>query len=199
VAPYGDTPAPSGYVPGLGRGAAGFTTRSDIGPGQAPIGETRTLGGGDDENDDSNAAPTAADDNAALFGRDTATYDDDDAEADEIWASIDARMDGRRKEARESKEKEALEKFRSENPSVVEQFKDLKRELKDVSYAEWDAIPDIGDYSIKRKKLNAEFAPPPDTLLARALAEKETTNTASEAGGTGGTGDGGIGGFDGGG
>ena len=24
--------APSGYVPGLGRGAAGFTTRSDIGP-----------------------------------------------------------------------------------------------------------------------------------------------------------------------
>lgn len=24
--------APSGYVPGLGRGASGFTTRSDIGP-----------------------------------------------------------------------------------------------------------------------------------------------------------------------
>ena len=102
VAPYGDTPAPSGYVPGLGRGAAGFTTRSDIGPGQAPNGETRTLGGGDgdaDAHDDdggSNAPPT--DDNAGLFGRDGATYDDDDAEADEIWASIDARMDGRRKE-----------------------------------------------------------------------------------------------------
>lgn len=27
--------APSGYVPGLGRGAAGFTTRSDIGPARA--------------------------------------------------------------------------------------------------------------------------------------------------------------------
>jgi len=25
-------PAPLGYVPGLGRGATGFTTRSDIGP-----------------------------------------------------------------------------------------------------------------------------------------------------------------------
>ena len=36
VAPFGDAPAPAGYVPGLGRGAAGFTTRSDIGPGQAP-------------------------------------------------------------------------------------------------------------------------------------------------------------------
>ena len=38
VAPYGDAPMPSGYVAGVGRGAAGFTTRSDIGPGQAPIG-----------------------------------------------------------------------------------------------------------------------------------------------------------------
>ncbi|VDP64058.1 unnamed protein product [Heligmosomoides polygyrus] len=25
-------PAPAGYVPGVGRGATGFTTRSDIGP-----------------------------------------------------------------------------------------------------------------------------------------------------------------------
>lgn len=33
VGPYGDVPAPAGYVPGLGRGAAGFTTRGDIGPG----------------------------------------------------------------------------------------------------------------------------------------------------------------------
>ena len=86
-----------------------------------------------------------------MFGRDASTYDDDDAEADEIWASIDERMDSRRKEARERKEKEAMEKFRSENPNVVETFRDLKRDLKDVSYAEWDAIPDIGDYSIKKK------------------------------------------------
>ena len=75
-----------------------------------------------------------------MFGRDASTYDDDDAEADEIWASIDERMDSRRKEARERKEKEAMEKFRSENPNVVETFRDLKRDLKDVSYAEWDAI-----------------------------------------------------------
>jgi pre-mRNA-processing factor 6 len=32
---FGNVPAPSGYVPGLGRGATGFTTRSDIGPGAA--------------------------------------------------------------------------------------------------------------------------------------------------------------------
>ena len=41
VAPFGDAPAPAGYVPGLGRGAAGFTTRSDIGPGQVAGGGGR--------------------------------------------------------------------------------------------------------------------------------------------------------------
>nr|XP_020016591.1 pre-mRNA-processing factor 6-like [Castor canadensis] len=30
--PFLGMPAPLGYVPGLGRGATGFTTRSDIGP-----------------------------------------------------------------------------------------------------------------------------------------------------------------------
>ena len=28
-------PIPAGYVPGMGRGASGFTTRSDIGPARA--------------------------------------------------------------------------------------------------------------------------------------------------------------------
>ena len=29
-------PPPAGYVPGLGRGAIGFVTRSDIGPSKIP-------------------------------------------------------------------------------------------------------------------------------------------------------------------
>ena len=37
VSPYGDGQAPAGYVPGLGRGAAGFTTRGDIGPGSEGV------------------------------------------------------------------------------------------------------------------------------------------------------------------
>lgn len=37
--------APRGYIPGLGRGAAGFTTRSDIGPAAA---KPSAVGGGDD-------------------------------------------------------------------------------------------------------------------------------------------------------
>ena len=38
-------PAPPGYVPGLGRGAVGFTTRSDIGPAR-PMAEELTGGRG---------------------------------------------------------------------------------------------------------------------------------------------------------
>ncbi|KAI2502949.1 HAT (Half-A-TPR) repeat [Fragilaria crotonensis] len=38
------TQAPKGYVPGLGRGAAGFTTRSDIGP--AATGPVPDVSGG---------------------------------------------------------------------------------------------------------------------------------------------------------
>ena len=49
--------------------------------------------------------------------------------------------------------KEELEKYRRDNPKITEQFRDLKRKLGDVSYEEWDAIPDIGDYTIKKKKV----------------------------------------------
>ena len=133
-----------------------------------------------DGREDDGRGTNGADD--GLFGRDASTYDDDDAEADEVWAAIEHRMDSRRKEAREAKEREQIVQFREENPNVAETFRELKRGLKDVSYAEWDAIPDIGDYTIKKKKLNAGFAPPPDTLLAKALAEKETVNAAADDG-----------------
>ena len=34
---WNNVPVPQGYVPGLGRGASGFTTRSDIGPARAAV------------------------------------------------------------------------------------------------------------------------------------------------------------------
>jgi pre-mRNA-processing factor 6 len=81
-------------------------------------------------------------------------------------------MDSRRRAQREARLKEELEKYRRDNPKITEQFRDLKRKLGDVTYEEWDAIPDIGDYTIKKKKDFAQFAPAPDTLLQRALDEK---------------------------
>ena len=47
-------------------------------------------------------------------------------EADEIYDTIDTRMDTRRKERREKKFQEEIEKFRKERPKIQQQFSDLK-------------------------------------------------------------------------
>ena len=91
-------------------------------------------------------------------------------------------MDERRRDEREQRLKLELEKFRKDNPKITEQFADAKRKLSAVSYEEWDAIPDIGDYSIKKKKGGREFAPAPDTLLQKAIAENDR-NAYDEGGG----------------
>lgn len=46
------------------------------------------------------------------------------------------------------------------------------RSLPQISYEEWEAIPEIGDYTIKKKNRFESFTPVPDTLLAKAAAEK---------------------------
>ncbi|GLC38459.1 hypothetical protein PLESTB_001727900 [Pleodorina starrii] len=180
--------APSGYVPGLGRGAAGFTTRSDIGParaggldalkGGAPGSKA---GGGDEESalDDTKFDEFMGND-AGVFAA-TGEYDEDDKEADAVWETVDNFMDERRREAREKRLKEELERYRAENPKITEQFADLKRKLSDVSYEEWEAIPDIGDYTIKKQRRMERFAPVPDSLLARAAAEAAAGGAAGAA------------------
>ena len=45
-------------------------------------------------------------------------YDQEDAEADEIYESVDRKMDERRKEYREAKEQEMLQKYRDERPKI---------------------------------------------------------------------------------
>ncbi|KAG2447955.1 hypothetical protein HYH02_006984 [Chlamydomonas schloesseri] len=169
--------APAGYVPGLGRGAAGFTTRSDIGPARA--GGMDALKGGAPgskagEGEDANLDETKFDEfmgnDAGMFAA-TGEYDEDDKEADAVWEGVDNFMDERRREAREKRMKEELERYRAENPKITEQFADLKRQLADVKYEEWEAIPEMGDYTLKKQRRMERFAPVPDSLLARAAAD----------------------------
>ncbi|KAG2489786.1 hypothetical protein HYH03_011736 [Edaphochlamys debaryana] len=180
--------APVGYVPGLGRGAAGFTTRSDIGParaggidalkqaGQAPGSKK----GGDDESAlDETKFDEFMGNDAGVFA--TGEYDEDDKEADAVWEKIDNFMDERRREAREKRLKEELERYRAENPKITEQFADLKRKLADVRADEWEAIPEIGDYTLKKQKRMEKFAPVPDSLLARAAAEASTAGGVNKS------------------
>merc|ERR1712098_444333 len=95
-------PAPLGYVPGLGRGATGFTTRSDIGPAResddipedrhAPPGK-RHKAKDEDEEEDLNEANF---DEFSGYGGSICSkdpYDKDDEEADMIYDAVDMRMD----------------------------------------------------------------------------------------------------------
>ncbi|KAM0056649.1 putative PRP1 splicing factor, pre-mRNA-processing factor 6/Prp1/STA1 [Helianthus debilis subsp. tardiflorus] len=191
-----NTRPPPNYVAGLGRGATGFTTRSDIGPARAapdlpdrsagagaPAGPSGVgRGRGNDEEEEEEAEDKGYDENqkfdefegndVGLFA--SAEYDEEDKEADAVWDEIDKRMDSRRKDRREARLKEEIEKYRASNPKITEQFADLKRKLVTLSAAEWDSIPEIGDYSLRNKKKRFEsFVPVPDTLLEKARQEKE--------------------------
>lgn len=107
-------PAPENYVAGLGRGATGFTTRSDLGPAREGPSEdqikealakrAQQLGAApptaygatekkdDDDDDDRFQDP---ENEVGLFAG--GSYDKDDDEADRIYQDVDERMDRRRK------------------------------------------------------------------------------------------------------
>ncbi|VDN35326.1 unnamed protein product [Gongylonema pulchrum] len=114
----------------------------------------------------------------SLFSKDP--YDKDDEEADEIYRAVDARIDERRKEYREKKYKEAIEKYRKERPKIQQEFSDLKRLLSNVTEAEWSAIPEVGDIRNKAKRnpradrqvavAASLITPVPDSVLASAMA-----------------------------
>lgn len=103
-----------------------------------------------------------------------------------MYEQVDARMDSRRKRRRELKQLEELKKARREMPKISDQFADLKGSLQSMSDAEWDMIPDIGDYSLKYKtntalqKRNEMFAPVPDSLLGANAGQ----STAAAVAGT---------------
>ncbi|KAI4456602.1 pre-mrna splicing factor [Holotrichia oblita] len=191
-------PAPLGYVAGVGRGATGFTTRSDIGPARDA----------NDVSDDRHAPPAAKrpkkkeeeeeqqdeedlnDSNydefsgygGSLFSKDP--YDKDDAEADAIYEAIDKRMDEKRKEYREKRLREELEKYRQERPKIQQQFSDLKRELSQVTEDEWKNVPEVGD-ARNRKQRNPraeKFTPLPDSVLTRNLGGESTNSLDASSG-----------------
>ncbi|WRT66209.1 uncharacterized protein IL334_003162 [Kwoniella shivajii] len=146
--------APASYVAGLGRGASGFTTRSDIGPArEGPSAETiadaQAKRGEEVPDPDAMQDP---DDERNLFAG--TVYEADDEEADRIWESVDTRMDARRRARREIAEAEQAAKERALNPKLQTQFADLKRNLSSLNDADWDSIPEAGNLTGKRRKHN---------------------------------------------
>eukprot|EP01114_Cavostelium_apophysatum_P016856 TRINITY_DN4880_c0_g1_i1.p1 TRINITY_DN4880_c0_g1~~TRINITY_DN4880_c0_g1_i1.p1 ORF type:complete len:920 (+),score=321.96 TRINITY_DN4880_c0_g1_i1:169-2928(+) len=182
--PWMDQEAPTNYVAGLGRGATGFTTRSDIGPARAAdpaafaIPAAKPKGDDDDDKEDySESNYDEFEGYGGSFFDPAGPYEQDDREADAVWDAIDKHMDSRRKERREARMREELEQFRALRPKIQSQFADLKTELGSVSAEEWDSLPEIGDHTTRhKKKVKTDrfgYVPVPDSLLEKARAESE--------------------------
>lgn len=108
--------APENYVAGLGRGATGFTTRSDLGPAREGPSEeqirevlakraediglkdtafaSKPKKGAEEENEQEDRFQDP-DDEVGLFA--SGSFDRDDDEADRLYQDVDERMERRRK------------------------------------------------------------------------------------------------------
>jgi len=127
--------------------------------------------------------------NDRLFG-DASNYDDDDQEADSIYARIDERMGSKK---RGKRQRTGVNNgngtgvnggsiTNAQQPLISDQFRELKEKLSEVTEDQWEAIPDVGDYSLKYKQKRRQdvFTPLTDSLLeARSLNNSDAT-----AGGT---------------
>jgi len=172
AAPPGPSPfgaAPSGYVPGMGRGAGGMGRGAGAGGGNAEQG--------------AGAGPSGYDGNDKLF--DNTPYDDEDEEADRIYEAIDERMKKKRK--KDGNNKTSNDDSSSSTSKIGAQFRELKEKLAGVSETEWAAIPDVGDYSLryKQKRRRDTFTPITDSLLeSRSMANADATSGNAVLAGT---------------
>ena len=187
--------APLGYVAGVGRGATGFTTRSDIGPAREasdvpddrhapPVKKKRD----DDDDEEEDLNESNYDEftgyGGSLFGKHD-PYEKDDEEADAIYNAIDDRMDEKRREHREKRFQKEVEKYRKERPKIQQQFSDLKRELTYVSPDAWNSIPEVGDSRNRKKRLAAnreKFTPISDRILNQNMGGEMTSSINPSSG-----------------
>lgn len=175
---------PPNYVAGLGRGATGFTTRSDIGPARevdpAAAMAAAASAQKEEQDDDNEQNSQNLENETGLFS--SAPYEADDEEADRIYAEIDKNMDERRRRRREEREREELQKFRKERPKIQQQFADLKRGLSAITEDEWNSIPEVGDLVRKKGRkqnnpLYERYTPVPDSVLKNGIKENEFVST----------------------
>ncbi|KAJ2928272.1 hypothetical protein H1R20_g8821, partial [Candolleomyces eurysporus] len=178
-------PAPASYVAGLGRGASGFTTRSDIGPAregpsEEVIAEARAKRGEEEQPDPEQFQDP--DNEYGLFAG--MTYEADDEEADRIYEQVDDAMDSRRKIRREAREQDELSKHRAERPKIQQQFADLKRGLSSVTDEEWESIPEVGNLTRRKKRRgeNDRTYVVPDSVIVgdRSKGEFESSLDAGQ-------------------
>jgi pre-mRNA-processing factor 6 len=120
--------APDNYVAGIGRGATGFTTRSDIGPAREGPSEAAlkaalerkiraTVEGGLDDEEAFKKQKMRQ----GLFANEWRDYEDD--EADKIYDAVEAKLDRRRQAAK-------MERLRKEQDEFKKRIRRCKSNLR---------------------------------------------------------------------
>ncbi|CUS21577.1 LAQU0S03e05776g1_1 [Lachancea quebecensis] len=157
---------PPGYVAGIGRGATGFTTRSDIGSGKNP---SRVADDREQRVEQSGPEETEHVDGKAGISRnqrfedpnglslDSRTSEPDDKDADRIYDEIEARLARRRVHKKLDIENTSPSKSREGFLAASQQFVDLKRSLATVSEEQWDNLPEAGDITKRNKRQRLEM------------------------------------------
>ncbi|ORY84329.1 pre-mRNA splicing factor prp1 [Protomyces lactucae-debilis] len=194
--------APPNYVAGIGRGATGFTTRSDIGPAregpteevlQAAIEAQKKAQANGDLDGDEEDRFADPENETGLFAN--GPYDAEDEEADQVFDKIEDIMMNRRRRKQPVREEEEERKYDKNGtllPPIASQFTDLKRGLSSVTDDEWANLPEVGDLTKKNKRLKQQdketrFYAVPDSVLAgtQRTTELETSiGTETKAEGT---------------
>jgi pre-mRNA-processing factor 6 len=194
--------APPGYIPGYGRGAVGFTTRSDIGPARNVPGpneyninnkyspSTASVNQNQpkpEENDLKDYSETRYDRFEGYQGENlfsNTEYDEEDRDADFEYNLVEKRMGERRKSRTEKKIADTLMKIRNERPTIREQFSDLRKELTTLKPEDWDRIQDIGDFTVKKRKIE-RYTPNTDRNIMKGLLDGQVSNVVDPLNKTG--------------
>ncbi|CAH7689019.1 PRP1 splicing factor, N-terminal-domain-containing protein [Phakopsora pachyrhizi] len=173
--------APPSYVAGLGRGASGFTTRSDIGPAREgpsleSVNASRQARGEsalEDSTVDQDSQDQFQDPDSETNLFSSAPYDREDEEADKIYESVDQQLEKRGQSRRLMRERLEQERLERDRPKIQTQFADLKRSLGEVSDQEWESLPEVGNIAGRgHKKIRKEgnlrtYAIPDSVLLSQ--------------------------------
>lgn len=153
-----DQEAPAGYVAGIGRGATGFTTSADVGSA------SRIVPGEDEDIDENNSEYDGGE--LGILGKSKGNSNEEDEEADRIYEEVDRKLESRRKANSVLVKEDSIKE-----PSIGDQFADLKRSLSTVEAWQWESIPEVGDLTKRNKRarllerLQQRFYAVPDSIL----------------------------------
>lgn len=102
--------------------------------------------------------------------------DEEDKEADTEYNYFDLYMEERRKAIKEKEEIEKLKQKRSERPTIRQTFSDIRNDLKKMTSRDWEDIPEIKEFTNKKRKLE-RYTPNTDKQLFSSLKDNELLNT----------------------